>query len=104
MNTNAVANEGLALGDGLGTLVPNPFFGKISTGSAARATIARKQLLSPHPPFAEIAIGNISHGASACDALQRKIELRFSGGLSFLYSFSLSKLMDDEGAATAGFP
>lgn len=104
LNADAIPNASLALGDGLRTLVPNPFFGKIISGSVAGATVTRNQLLRPYPQFAGVTIGNISYGASTYHALQGKIERRFSGGLSLLFSYTYSKLMDDVAATTTGFP
>jgi outer membrane receptor protein involved in Fe transport len=104
LNANAIPNSALALGDGLRALVPNPFFGTITSGSVAGATVTRNQLLRPYPQFAGVTIGNISYGASTYHALQGKIERRFSGGLSLLFSYTFSKLMDDVAATTTGFP
>ena len=104
LNANVIPNETLALGDGLRALVPNPFFGKIRTGAVSGAAVTRNQLLRPHPQFAGVTIGNTSYGASTYHALQGKIERRFSGGLSLLFSYTFSKLMDDVAATTTGFP
>lgn len=104
LNANAIPNETLALGDGLRALVPNPFFGKIRTGAVSGAAVTRNQLLRPYPQFAGVTIGNTSYGASTYHALQGKIERRFSGGLSLLFSYTFSKLMDDVAATTTGFP
>lgn len=104
LNANAMANENLALGDGLRALVPNPFAGRITSGAVAGATVSRNQLLRPYPQFAGVTIGNVSYGASTYHALQGKIERRFTAGLSLLFSYTFSKLMDDVAATTTGFP
>jgi hypothetical protein len=104
LNANAIPNESLALGDGLRALVPNPFVGRITSGAVAAATVSRNQLLRPYPQFAGVTIGNNSYGASTYHALQGKIERRFSAGLSLLFSYTFSKLMDDVAATTTGFP
>ncbi len=104
LNPNQIPNSQLALGDQLRQLVPNPFAGKIVSGPVAAASVARNQLLRPYPQFSGVTIGNTSYGASTYHALQMKVERRFSSGFSFLFSYTLSKLMDDVAATTTGFP
>lgn len=104
LNADQMPNEFLSQGDALRQLVQNPFFGRIATGSVAGATVSRNQLLRPYPQFAGVTIGNNSYGASTYHALQGKIERRFSAGLSVLFSYTFSKLLDDVAATTTGFP
>ncbi len=104
LNPNQLSNDLLSLGDQLRQLVPNPFFGKITTGPVSSATVPRNQLLRPYPQFSGVTIGNMSYGASTYHAMQMKVERRFSQGFSFLFSYTFSKLMDDVGATTTGFP
>jgi hypothetical protein len=94
----------LALGDGLRQLVPNPFFGRITSGPVSGANVARNQLLRPYPQFNTVTIGNTSYGASTYHSLQLKVERRFARGFSLLIAYTLSKLMDDVAATTTGFP
>ena len=47
-------------------------------------------------------LGNNSYGASTYHALQTKLERRFSAGLSVLFSYTFSKVVDDVRATTAG--
>jgi hypothetical protein len=104
LNVNQVPNDLLPLGDGLRQLVPNPFFGRITSGPISGAQVARSQLLRPFPQFNAATIGNISYGASTYHALQLKVERRFAQGLSVLLSYTFSKLLDDVAATTTGFP
>jgi len=99
---NQLPNEFLSMGDDLRTLVPNPFFGLIKTGSLSNPQIQQGQLLRPYPQFNQVTAGNSSYGASTYHALQAKLERRFSGGLSLLFSYTFSKLLDDVRGSTAG--
>lgn len=104
LNPNQMPNEFLSRGDAIRELVDNPFFGQITTGSLGGARVARGQLLRPFPHFNAVTIGNLSYGASTYHSAQAKLERRFAQGFSILLSYTLSKLMDDVGATTTGFP
>jgi hypothetical protein len=104
LNPNQMPNQFLSQGDAIRELVNNPFAGRITTGPISGPQVARGQLLRPFPHFNAITIGNISYGASTYHSLQAKLERRFAQGFSLLFSYTLSKLMDDVGATTTGFP
>jgi len=104
LNPNQMPNQALTTGDAIRELVPNPFLGLITTGALSGARVARGQLLRPYPHFNAVTIGNLSYGASTYHSLQAKLERRFSQGVSLLFSYTLSKLIDDVGATTTGFP
>ena len=84
----------LAMGTALRTLVTNPFYGIVSTGTLASATVQQGQLLRPYPQFTGITTID-SYGDSIYHSLQAKLERRFSGGLSLLVSYTFSKMIDD---------
>ena len=74
--------------------VSNPFFGLISTGALSGRTTTRGQLTRPYPHFTAISrIGN-SIGSSRYHALQLKAHRRLSHGLTFLASYTISKLIE----------
>jgi hypothetical protein len=104
LNPNQMPNEFLERGDGIRELVDNPFFGRITSGPISGVRVARGQLLRPFPQFNGLTIGNLSYGASTYHSMQAKLERRFSRGVSLLFSYTLSKLIDDVGATTTGFP
>jgi outer membrane receptor protein involved in Fe transport len=104
LNVNQLPNQLLSLGTSLGQLAPNPFYGLISTGTLSPAQVQVSQLLRPYPQFTAVTIGNTSYGASTYHALQAKLERRFSNGFSLLIAYTYSKIMDDVGATTTGFP
>lgn len=76
--------------------VPNPYFGVISANSqlGASKTIAAAQLLKPYPEFQNVAIYRNNTGSSVYHALEAKVEERLSHGLTFLVSYTWSKLID----------
>jgi hypothetical protein len=76
--------------------VPNPYYGVISPNSqlGASKTISAAQLLKPYPEFQNVAIYRNNTGSSVYDALEAKLEQRLSHGLSFLASYTYSKLID----------
>jgi hypothetical protein len=99
---NQLPDSALALGNALRDLVPNPFFGQITTGALSASTISRAQLLRPFPHFLSVVETNATWGASSYHALQVKGERRFANGFTLLASYSFSKLIDDVTGAFAG--
>ena len=83
-NINQLPDTYLALGSALLTKVPNPFFGIIpASSSIGGATITAQQLLRPYPEFTNVALFRNNIGNSSYNALQAKVEKRFSHGLTF---------------------
>ena len=99
---NQLPDTYLAEGDALRQLVNNPYFGYVQTGTLSQRQIQRQQLLRPFPQFLNVQGGNSSYGASTYHSFQLKAERRFSQGLSVMFSYTLSKIMDDVTASTAG--
>jgi hypothetical protein len=86
----------LALGPALLQRVPNPFFGQIPRSSnLGDPTIPLAQLLKPFPRFTAVSLYRNNVGNTNYNALQAKLEQRFSRGLSFLVSYTRSKLIDE---------
>jgi hypothetical protein len=93
---NQLPDQYLALGDGLGQTVANPFFGIIpSTQPLGGATTTRGQLLRPFPQFLSLQQQKAAEFHSSYHALQMKVRQRFRGGLQFLTAYTWSKLIDD---------
>ena len=99
---NQLPDSALALGNALRDLVPNPFFGQITSGALSANRISRAQLLRPFPHFLSVVETNATWGASSYHSLQVKAERRFRDGFSLLVSYSFSKLIDDVTGAFAG--
>jgi hypothetical protein len=103
-NADQVPDQDLALQGGLLQSVANPFFGRIQNGPLSTSTLTANQLLRPYPQFSGVTIGNNSYGTSFYSALEVELEHRFSSGFSLLFSYTFSKLTDNVGATTTGFP
>ncbi|HWB95361.1 MAG TPA: TonB-dependent receptor, partial [Bryobacteraceae bacterium] len=85
----------LSLGDRLLDMVPNPFYGLISTGVLSQPTVQRGYLLRPYPQFNGVTATNAAWGNSNYHAFQARLEKRFSRGLSLLASYTFSKTITD---------
>ena len=95
-NINQLTPEQLGTGSGLLKKVPNPYFGQIpASSSLGQPTITQAQLLKPFPRFTNVMFFRNNIGNSNYNALQAKLEKRFSLGLTFLVSYTRSKLLDD---------
>ena len=95
-NINQLPAADLAIGRGAAARVPNPYFGQIpASSSLGRPTIAQQQLLRPFPRFTNVALFRDNVGDSEYNALQAKLEKRFSRGLTFTFAYTFSKLIDD---------
>jgi len=94
-NLNQLTPAQLGLGTKLQTLVPNPFYGLITTGTLAAATVAQSALLSSFPQFTSVGVDFPVGASSQYDSFQFKAEKRFSSGLSFLFAYTGAKLIDD---------
>ncbi|MBL8232046.1 MAG: carboxypeptidase regulatory-like domain-containing protein [Bryobacterales bacterium] len=95
-NRNATNPQFLSLGSQLNSLVPNPFFGKVTIGTMSTATVRQGILLVPYPHYA----GNVgqlraSVGDSAYHGFTLRAERTFSKGLMFQVSFTGAKLIDN---------
>ncbi len=100
LELDQLPDSALALGTGLQTLVPNPFYGQIATGQLAAPKVSRAQLLRPYPQFIGVTSLNASWAGAHYNALEVTLQKRFSNGFSFLSAYTWSKLMDQ---ASGGF-
>lgn len=95
LNHNQLPTNLLSMGSALDEQVPNPFFGVITTGFLSGPTIARHQLLRPHPQFGGLNWTRSLPGATAnYDALNAKFTHQIRGGLSLLATYQWSKVLD----------
>ncbi len=93
---NQLTTSQLALGPALLQRVPNPFFGQIPRSSSlGDPTIPLAQLLKPFPRFTTVSLYRNNVGNTNYNALQTKLEQRFSHDFSFLVSYTRSKLIDE---------
>ncbi len=95
-NINQLTIDQLKLGSALLVKVPNPFFGQIPRSSSiGDPKIPLAQLLRPYPRFTTVSLYRNNVGNANYHAFQLKVEKRFSQGLSFLVSYTRSKLIDE---------
>jgi hypothetical protein len=95
-NLNQLPASYLAMGSALTAKVANPYFGQIpASSSLGQPTIARQQLLRAFPRFTNVALFRDNVADSEYQALQAKLERRFSRGLTLTFAYTLSKLIDD---------
>ncbi|MBI1358414.1 MAG: TonB-dependent receptor plug domain-containing protein [Acidobacteria bacterium] len=91
---NQLPDSALALGEQLRGRVANPFAGQIDVGTLAQAQVTQAQLLRPFAQFGNVTSMNENWASSMYHALQTRLEKRFTDNLSFLASYTYSKLMD----------
>ena len=95
-NLNQLTIEQLAQGASLLQRVPNPYFGSIPRSSSlGDPTIPVAQLLKPYPRYTTVSLYRNNVGTTAYHGAYVKLEQRFSHGLSYLVSYTRSKLEDD---------
>ncbi len=71
--------------------VPNPFAGLIPGTGLDNATVARSQLLRPYPQFTGFSVEQLNTGKIWYNSLQVTATKRYSHGLSFTTTYTLSK-------------
>lgn len=80
----------------LDVLVPNPFFGQITSGFLSGPTVPQHRLLRPFPHFDGINWTRSYPGATNnFDALTAKFTRQFRGGLTVLSTYQWSKNLDN---------
>jgi hypothetical protein len=95
INIDAASSQYLPLGSQLLALVPNPFYGKITSGSLSSATVRYNQLLLPYPHYTSINWLRGSVGDSVYHGFTLRAERRFAKGLLFQSSYTAAKLIDN---------
>ncbi|MFZ0591678.1 MAG: hypothetical protein WAM39_14525 [Bryobacteraceae bacterium] len=86
----------LSLGNALLNQVPNPFYGYITSSACGlnNPTIPYGQLLRPYPEFCGVNNVQAIGASSWYDAVQFQFNHRWSHGLQFGASFTISKYLD----------
>jgi hypothetical protein len=87
----------MAFGVALQEQVDNPFYGKIPyrTGPLAQPRVSRAQLLRPYPQYTSLQSFRKPNGYSIYHGMTIRADKRFSKGLTVLFSYTASKLIDD---------
>lgn len=88
-NQNDPAN--LSYGPDLLKAVPNPFFGKITTGALSTPTVQLRQLLRPYPQYLDVLIFRDPYGDMHYESMTARVLKQMTNGLQFQMSYTLSK-------------
>jgi hypothetical protein len=95
-NLNQLTAAQLATGSSLLNKVTNPYYGTIPTWSSlGAATVTQAQLFKPYPRFLNVATYRNNSGTTNYHAGEVKIEEQLTHGLTVLFSYTRSKLIDD---------
>lgn len=97
VNINQLDPEYMALGTGLQTLVPNPFFGNPVFGSLSTSpTIARGQLLRPYPQYQNVLAHRVNQARARYNAMVAQWVKRMSDGYSLNVNYTFADLKDNQ--------
>jgi hypothetical protein len=95
-NLNQLTVDQLALGPPLLQRAANPYFGIIPRSSSlGDPTIPVAQLMKPFPEYTTVSLYRNNVGTTFYQGGYVKVEQRLSRGLSYLVSYTRSKLTDD---------
>ncbi len=95
-NLNQLTVGQLSQGATLTERVANPFFAQIpASSSLSDPTITRAQLMKPYPEFTTVSLYRNNVGTTEYNAFYAKVQQRLSDGLSYLVSYTRSKLLDE---------
>ena len=95
-NVNQLTVDQLAEGAPLLQRMSNPYFDIIPRSSSlGDPTITRAQLAKPFPDYTTVSLYRNNVGTTLYHGVYAKLEQRFSRGLSYLVSYTRSKLVDD---------
>jgi Carboxypeptidase regulatory-like domain len=95
-NLNQLTATQLAEGPPLLKQVPSPYYGQLPPSSSIGGkTISEAQLLKPYARFLNVATYRNNSGTTNYNAIEAKVEQRFSHGVYLLFAYTHSKLIDD---------
>jgi hypothetical protein len=97
-NLNEKPDVYLAQGAAENTRVPNPFLGAFPATSTLGqgTTVTQNRLWVRFPQFTSLNIQGVNTGKSIYHALQMKVDKRLTRGLTALWTYTFSKLIDNE--------
>jgi hypothetical protein len=95
-NLNQLTEAQLAEGTPLLAKVPNPYYGLLPPSSSIGGkTTTVAQLIKPYPKFLNVATYRHNSGQTNYNGGEVQVEQRFSHGLSLLFAYTHSRLIDD---------
>ena len=71
--------------------VPNPFYGKITTGALSAPTVQLRQLLRPYPQYQDVLIFRDPYGDMEYESMTVRVQKQYSHGLQASLGYTLSK-------------
>ncbi len=92
---NQLPVSALSLGSSLNDRVANPYYGAITNGALNQPTTSRGQLLEQYSQFTSVLPLFLAGGNNQYDALQLRINKRFSSGFQLQASYVWSKNFDN---------
>ena len=97
-NLNEKPDQYLALGTAENTRVTNPFLNVLPANSVLGqgATITQNRLWARFPQFTNLNIQGSNTGKAIYHALQLKVDKRMTKGLTVVWTYTFSKLIDNE--------
>jgi hypothetical protein len=81
----------LSYGADLLKSVPNPFYGKITTGALSAPTVQLRQLLRPYPQYQDVLIFRDPYGDMRYNSMTVRVQKQYSKGLMASLGYTLSK-------------
>jgi len=94
-NQSAVSTKYLSLGPALDELVPNPYYGIITTGSLSAAKVRRSQLLKPYNHYSNVNRFRDAVGDSVYHGFTLRVDRQMKNGLRFQAAYTVSKMIDN---------
>lgn len=90
------ANNPLEMSQGSNLLaaVPNPFYGKITSGALSYPTITEQQLLLPYPQYTAVLIYRQPYAHGDYDAFTLRLQKQLSHGLVLTAAYTNEKTID----------
>jgi hypothetical protein len=98
---NQLSDSDLSQGTALNTLVPNPYYGHITSGLLSNPTVSRAQLLRPFPQFQSFQDTAGQRGDSHWAALESRLTKRFKNGGVLQGSYTWAKLISNTDTLTS---
>ena len=92
----------VSLGPALLEQVPNPYFGKIKSGSLSFPTVQRRQLLRPFPQFLQVLLPRDGFGDGHYNSFQLRVDKQYSCGLTLTAAYTNSKTMGNNFESATG--
>ena len=84
----------MSMGSKLLSAVPNPFYGKITTGSLSFSTITEAQLLMPYPEYTAVLIYRQPYAHGDYDAMTLRLQKQMSHGLLVSLAYTNEKTIN----------